>query len=339
MMYALDRHSARAGRRFARSLLLCAVFLAVWAGISGPVLAQEARLDAPARAVPGSEVQVTWQGPDAPGDFLAIADPGAPAASFLAYARTSAGSPAVMTAPETGDYEVRYISAAGLAVLARAPLRVAAEAERAMTAPTRADAGAEVVVGVAAAGDAADYVTIVAAGAPDTAFGPYARLKGAAEVRLKAPAEAGDYEIRHVQAAGQTVLARLPLTVEAAAPEAAAATPEAPPASSEQPVGQNAAAPAQETLPAPAPAATTLMALVAVDRGLAFRVAWEGPGAAGDWIGIVPEGGGADAAVATAAVEVGTPLGITAPEASGYYEIVYLAADGTVLGRRALEVR
>ena len=27
--------------------------------------------------------------------------------------------------------------------------------------------------------------TIVAAGAPDTAFGPYARLKGTAEVRLK----------------------------------------------------------------------------------------------------------------------------------------------------------
>ncbi len=105
--------------------------------LAGYGSAQEAALNAPPRIAPGSAFEIGWQGPDAPGDFIAIAGPGAPAASFLAYARTSAGSPAVMTAPGAGEYELRYISAAGLAVLARVSLSVGAEpAKGGITAPS-----------------------------------------------------------------------------------------------------------------------------------------------------------------------------------------------------------
>jgi len=321
--------------------LLCLVML------QGRGLAQEAELSAAPQAGPGGEISVTWRGLDAPGDFITIADPEAPAPAYHAYARTNAGNPAIMTAPPIGDYEIRYISAAELAVLARAPLRVAAEADGAMTALALVVAGADVTVTVMAAGEPADYVTIVEAGAPDTAFGAYARLKGATEVRLQAPMPAGEYEIRHIRAASQTVLARLPLTVETAAGEPpadlAAGTQAGPEtvgaaevaaASSAEPAGTSSAPVAE----APS-ASASLMALVAVDRGLGFQIAWEGPGADGDWIGVVPAGSGADDAVGNVAVGGGSPAGMTAPGTPGDYEIIYVAGDGTVLGLRALEVR
>ncbi|MEE9195175.1 MAG: hypothetical protein V3U44_05000 [Alphaproteobacteria bacterium] len=310
--------------------------------LAGHGLAQEAALSSPPGIVPGSEFEIGWQGPDAPGDFIAIAEPDAPAASFLAYARTSAGSPAVLTAPGAGEYEVRYISAAGLAVLVRLPLNVGVDpAKGGITAPSEVEAGAGLVVSVTDSGEPADYITIVETGAPDHAFGPYARLQGALEVSLTAPDTAGGYEIRHIQASGQAVLARAPLTVlEPAAAETA-------PAPSE-PTGEAAATGEPETAAAsPQPAAqpanlpnATLMALVAVDLAHGFRVAWTGPGAAGDRIAVIPKGGDPAAALDSQPVGAGSPTGLTAPEAPGEYEIVYIGnASGAVLARRELEVR
>jgi Ca-activated chloride channel family protein len=304
----------------------------------GHGLAQEAALSAPSRSVPGSEFEIGWQGPDAPGDFIAIAAPDAPAASFLDYSRTSVGSPAVLTAPGEGEYELRYISAVGLTVLARVPLSVSVEPARgAITAPTEIEVGAGLVVSVTNPGEPADYITIVETGASDDAFGPYARLKGALEVSLTAPDTVGNYEIRHIQASGQRVLARAPLTVlKSAAVETAPA------------VAQTTSEPAAtgETKPA-APAAqpldlphATLMALVAVDSAHLFRVAWTGTGAAGDRIAVLPRGADPAAALDSQAVEAGSPANLTAPDAPGEYEIIYIAgSSGNVLARRGLEVR
>jgi Ca-activated chloride channel family protein len=298
--------------------------------LAGHGFAQEAALSAPSRIAPGSEFEIGWQGPDAPGDFIAIAGPDAPAASFLTYARTSAGSPAVLTAPGVGDYEVRYISAAGLAVLVRVPLSVSVEpAKGGITAPSEVEAGAGLLVSVTDPGEPADYITIVETGAPDAAFGPYARLKGALEVALTAPDTAGNYEIRHIQASGQAVLARAPLAVlEPAAAETA------PPAS--ETTGESAVASPQ---PAAQPSAT-LMALVAVDPAHGFRVAWTGPAAAGDRIAVLPQGGDPAAALDSRPVGAGSPTSLSAPDAPGKYEIVYIdSASGAVLARRGLEVR
>ena len=194
-------------------------------GLAGAALAAEVSLEVPAQVEPGSPFRVTWRGPDASGDFLALAAPDAAPSSFLDYARTSAGSPVTMTAPEPGTFEVRYVSAATLSVLARARLRVGESAE----------------------------------------------------------------------------------TTSAAAP------------------GQVEA---------------TLMALVAVDRGRTFRVAWHGPAAEGDRLAIVPAGGEPADAVASLAAAGGAPLGFVAPETPGTYEILYLhGGSGEVIARRALEVR
>lgn len=321
---------SRAWRPF--RILAGAVLVAVVP--AGPGLAQEATLSAPSGIAPGSEFEIGWQGPDAPGDFIAIARPDAPAASFLAYARTSAGSPAVLVAPDPGEYEARYVSATGLAVLARMPLSVGAElGQGAITAPAEVRVGAGLVVSVTDPGEPADYITIVETGASNDAFGPYARLKGALEVSLTAPDTAGNYEIRHIRASGQRVLARAPLAVlEPAGAETAPAAPE----TTSEPAATGDRASSQ---PANLPHAT-LMALVAVDTAHGFRVAWTGPGAAGDLIAVLPPGADPAAALDSQPVSAGSPVSLTAPEAPGEYEIVYIDnASGAVLARRELEVR
>lgn len=282
-------------------------------------------LTAPDAAAPGAGIEVFWQGPDAAGDFIAIAEPEAPAASFVAYARTSGGSPAVLTAPGVGEYELRYISAAGLTVLARVPLSVGAEpAQAGITAPSKVEAGANLVVSVSDPGEPADYITIVETGAPDDAFGPYARLRGALEVSLLAPDVPGAYEVRHIRASGQTVLARAVLTVLEPAVEAATTDEPEAAAASPQPA---------------APPVATLMALVAVDRGRDFHVAWTGPVAEGNMIEVRADDPSKQM-LDTRPVTAGSPLRFTAPDTPGNYEIVYIDnASGAVLVRRKLEVR
>ncbi len=69
------------------------------------------RLNAPQQVDPGQDFEISWAGPSNSGDYLAIAKPEDVVTSFFDYARTSAGSPAVLTAPNgRGEFELRYIS-------------------------------------------------------------------------------------------------------------------------------------------------------------------------------------------------------------------------------------
>ncbi|MCF6305182.1 MAG: VWA domain-containing protein [Rhodobacteraceae bacterium] len=68
-------------------------------------------VDAPNNRQPGEPIEVIWDGPSNSGDYIAIAAPDDAMTRFSAYARTSAGNPAILTAPDTqGIYEIRYIS-------------------------------------------------------------------------------------------------------------------------------------------------------------------------------------------------------------------------------------
>lgn len=353
------------GMQLAR--LLVWVSLAVFTP-AGNGVAQEVTLTAQRSVAPGAEFAVQWQGPDAPGDFIAVSEPDAPAADFISYARTSKGNPVSLVAPAEGEYEVRYIVAAGLEILARAPLTVADRA--ALEAPVAVEAGAEVEISVSDPGDPADYVTIVAEGADELAFGPYARLRGATQVTLVAPENFGAYEVRHIRARDQSIIARAALTVQEARPapttDSAAATeqvetsadaiaaPEGTAASAEEAVaatatveaaadaaatagdtGQGAAAEVEAA--ATAAVAPSLMALVAVDRSSTFHVAWIGPGGDGDAIGIVPAGG-SGVEVVDGQPATTSPVMLTAPDSPGNYDLVYIDGTDAVLARRELAV-
>jgi Ca-activated chloride channel family protein len=66
-------------------------------------------IEVPDAVAAGSDFEVTWTGPNGPGDYLTIVPVDADDAAYLDYAYTTEGSPLTLTAPEEpGDYEVRY---------------------------------------------------------------------------------------------------------------------------------------------------------------------------------------------------------------------------------------
>jgi Ca-activated chloride channel family protein len=82
-------------------------------------------LAAPATAVPGSAVAITWTGPNNPGDYITIVPKSLPDGQYAHYTTTSSGSPLNVNAPkEAGECEVRYMTGQGNKVLARIGVRV-----------------------------------------------------------------------------------------------------------------------------------------------------------------------------------------------------------------------
>lgn len=351
--------AARLSRVFQPTLMMALCLAAAFAATAA--LAQEATLDAPAAVAPSAEVSVRWSGPDAPGDFITISAPDARPEVYAAYARTSAGNPSTLPAPDIGEYEIRYVAAAGLKILARRPLSVRVVTGAAfLSAPEIAAAGTPFSVTVQAVGDPADYVTIVESGAHSDAFGPYARLNHGPTVEIEAPKAPGVYEIRQVQARDQTILASAPIEIAEPAPAVETAQPSPAPPTTTQPQAAPLVESAPETAPAapettdipaertatasapeppapPAPATASLMALIAVDVGAEFHVAWTGPGASGDLIAIAVAG--ASDLLASAEAAGGAMVALTAPDAPGDYVLRYVAENGGVLAERELEVR
>jgi len=353
--------AARLSRVFQPTLMM-ALCLGLAIAASAAV-AQDATIDAPPVVAPSAEVSVRWSGPDAPGDFITISAPDARPEVYAAYARTSAGNPSTLPAPDIGEYEIRYVAAAGLKILARRPLSVRVVTGAAfLSAPEIAAPGTPFSVTVQAVGDPADYVTIVESGAHSDAFGPYARLNHGPTVEIEAPEAPGAYEIRQVQARDQTILASAPIEIAEPAPAVEASQPSPAPPTTTQPQAAPLVESAPETAPAapettdipaertatanapeppappaPATADASLMALIAVDVGAEFHVAWTGPGASGDLIAIAVAG--ASDLLASAEAAGGAMVALTAPDAPGSYVLRYVAEDGGVLAERELEVR
>ncbi len=89
------------------------------------VNAVSAKVVPPASAKAGEVFQVTWQGPDYQGDYLTVALPGDSPGRYDNYVYTRTGSPASLKAPtKPGEYEVRYILARGVKILAKRALKV-----------------------------------------------------------------------------------------------------------------------------------------------------------------------------------------------------------------------
>lgn len=89
------------------------------------VTAVAGSLQAPAEAVAGSTVAVSWKGPDNPHDYINLVPKGAREGDSGNYAYTARGNPAKILAPlPPGEYELRYSTGQTHATLARAPIRI-----------------------------------------------------------------------------------------------------------------------------------------------------------------------------------------------------------------------
>ena len=97
----------------------------VLATVPFEVLANTATVSAPASVAGGSKFEVTWTGPDNPGDFLTIVAEGADHRDYNDYAYSEEGSPGTLEAPlEVGPHEVRYVTGRRRQVLASTPIEV-----------------------------------------------------------------------------------------------------------------------------------------------------------------------------------------------------------------------
>lgn len=89
------------------------------------VTASDVTLEAPAAAAKGAQFQVTWTGPNGPGDYITVAPAGSEEGTYLSYAYTATGPTLTLTAPdEAGSYEVRYVTGRQERTLKSSPLEV-----------------------------------------------------------------------------------------------------------------------------------------------------------------------------------------------------------------------
>jgi hypothetical protein len=274
-------------RSLARALLAC---FSAAAAASG-ALAQDRTLSAPSSVTVGAKVVVEWRGAADARDFITIVPSGAPEGRYAGY-EYARQSPVTLTAPqEPGSYEVRYLAAASpYPTLARSPLTIV-DATATFTAPASVPAGEEIAIEWTGPNNDRDFIGLVKADAAEGTYsGPYKYTREGSPLKLRAPDEAGEYELRYMMASSPyRTLGRARVQVTATG--------------------------------------ATLTSPASVAAGAAFSIQWQGPDNPRDFITIVPAGTPEreyDAYVYTSA---GNPASIAAPEVAGSYEVRYLTGQ------------
>ena len=177
----------------------------------------------PTSVSPGASVTATWNGICAPSaaDWIALATPGAPNTSYLAFRYTtgSASGSVPFTVPGSaapGSYELRLFSSGGYTRLATSNITVTAGCAGSPSlgaSPTSIAAGGSLTAawsGVCAP-SGGDWIGLFTPGAPNTSYVTYRNTTGAASgsVPFTIPSNLGPgtYELRLFSNAGNTRLA------------------------------------------------------------------------------------------------------------------------------------
>lgn len=267
--------------------------------VDAPVL-----FEAPETVEQGTRLPVAWKGPGAPRDDIQIARPGAEPNRPAFSARVpSDGGPVMLDVPaEVGDYELRYYSGADGVILASRQITVI-ERPIVLSPPEAVEAGTVFNVAWKGPGAPRDDIQIAAIGAdPGTYLDTTRVASDGKPVRLDAPVEPGDYELRYWSGANRKVLHTVALTV--------------------MPVIVEIDAPEE------------------IEGGARFRVGWEGPGAPRDDIQIARPGDDAGRYLfAVRVTQDGKPVTLNSPVEPGDYELRYWSGAGReVLATRPIRV-
>ena len=163
-----------------------------------------------------------------------------------------------------------------------------ARAEISLSAPGEINAGAQVSIDLAGDLGDRDFITIVPAGTPEGKYSHYQYIRSKTRVDLPVPEDAGEYELRYLDAAPPYVTrARRSLVVM----------------------------PVQATVEAPQ----------RVDAGATFQVAWTGPDNSRDFISLSDSDAAptANKWITYVYTKRGNPVTLTAPDKPGTYAIQY----------------
>ena len=177
------------------------------------VVASEVGVTAPAEVMGGTNVRVSWQGPNGPGDMVVFAPEGSSGETFLSYAFTAWGPDLDLVAPvEPGIYEVRYLSGAERRPLASASVNVT-EPVVTLDAPSEVAAGAVFTVAWTGPNGAGDYLGLAREGAPVREDLSVAFAAWGSSLELTAPEAPGTYQVRYVSSFSGTTLASVVIQV------------------------------------------------------------------------------------------------------------------------------
>ena len=158
----------------------------------------------------GGQLEVFWEGPDNNGDFVTLYDSSGKRCSGHAYTGNSQGYAVSLIVPELlGTYEVVYVS--GGLVLARRAVEIV-PVSATLDAKPEVIAGMDFEIDWTGPGNRQDRILVVPADAPDETAGYRYLDPSAPSVIMRAPADAGAYELRYQTSKG-VVLANRPIQI------------------------------------------------------------------------------------------------------------------------------
>jgi|GEM_PF-1432921 len=174
--------------------------------VSGKVEAQES-------VFAGSDIQITWIGPNNSSDYITIVPKGTDEKTYFNYTYTSQGSPLKLKAPDKpGEYELRYVLNQSKKVLARTAIKVTKVSAK-VNAPATVKAGTKFQVEWQGPNYTSDYITIVPEGAKEGEYLSYHYTSKGSPATLKAPLKPGKYEVRYILNQSRTALARTSIII------------------------------------------------------------------------------------------------------------------------------
>ncbi len=278
--------------RLARPLVACALLVAV-ALLATSTTNAEIKLQAPTSVPAGAPYEVTWTGGGNARDFITLVEVGTAEGKYDHY-KYARGNKVELTAPDhPGQYELRYLGAQSpYPTLARMAVEVTAVSAT-VSAPETVDAGAPLLVTWTGPDNPRDFITVVEEGAPERKYGTYRYTKRGSPAELKAPEDAGRYEVRYLTGQKYLTLASQLVTVTATA--------------------------------------ASLEAPSSVGAGDVLTVRWNGPDNDGDWVAIARKGTSPREYLSYKRTNAGNPLVLRAPDEIGEYEVRYATAGYKLL--------
>ncbi|SEW27058.1 Ca-activated chloride channel family protein [Aliiroseovarius sediminilitoris] len=182
------------------------------------VVAAQVTIEAQSDAVAGSDVEVTWDGPDNKNDYISVASADQPPNKYVAYVYTQRGNPAAIKMPlDPGTYQLRYIAHGNPAkVLAAREISIVA-AQVALEAVDTAEAGASIDVIWQGPDNKNDYVAVAAPDQPVNKYTSYAYTSRGNPSKITLPLEPGTYQLRYIaNGSPQRILATRDIGIVAA---------------------------------------------------------------------------------------------------------------------------
>ena len=251
-----------------------------------------ATLTAPATAPVGADIEVTWQGPGAQGDYLIIRHPDTN--RLLSTEAISDPVETLRMPSEPGTYDITYRQNGGNGDPIGTTSIEITDVPTTLDAPDTVAIGSDFAVTWEGPGYAQDRIAIVPAGERALrSSGGSLRATAENPRELTAPTEPGEYELHYVLRVDERVMVTRPLSVTDVQ--------------------------ASVTAPASAPA------------GSAAEIGWTGPENDDDFIGIrAPDAEGYHRFINTARLRDGNPLDLLMPSEPGPYVIEYILGEGRI---------